>query len=315
VPPNRPSRRVTAPLERVAGLALVVTALGASQTGAQELTPRVYAPSPTGANLVAVNYGRSWGGLLFDPSLPFDDVDAHINTGSLLYGRTFGVRGRSASVIVALPYVWGDVDGRVEGEYRRITRSGLADLRGQLTVNLVGGPALTPREFAALRPYTILGFSLSVVAPTGQYDPTKLINIGSNRWSVKPELGFSKTKGRWYLELYGGVWVFGDNANFFGGALREQDPIGTVQAHASYTFKPRLWLAGDATFYTGGRTTVSGVTKADLQRNSRLGLTLALPVGRGSVLKVAWATGFTTRIGADFDSLGIALQTVWFGRP
>jgi hypothetical protein len=253
--------------------------------------------------------------LLFDPSLPFDDVNAHINTGSLLYGRTFGLLGRSASAIVALPYVWGDVDGLVDGEYRGITRSGLADLRGQLTVNLAGGPALTPREFATHRPDTILGFSLSVAVPSGQYDPAKLINIGSNRWSVKPELGFSKTKGRWYLELYGGVWVFSDNSDFFGGARREQDPIGTFQAHVSYTFKPRLWLAGDATFYTGGRTTVNGVRKADLQRNSRVGLTLALPVGRRSALKVSWATGFTTRVGADFDSLGIAFQTLWFGRP
>lgn len=314
-PLNRPQGGATAHFDRVVGLALAVLGLCGVQAFAQELTPRVYAPSPTGANIVVAGYGRSWGGLLFDPSLPFDDVNAHINTGSLLYGRTFGLLGRSASGVVALPYVWGDVDGLVDGQYRGITRSGLADLRGQLTLNLAGGPALTPREFATHRPDTVLGFSLSVAAPSGQYDPAKLINIGSNRWSVKPELGVSKTKGPWYLELYGGVWVFSDNSHFFGGVRREQDPIGTFQAHVSYTFKPRLWLAGDATFYTGGRTTVNGVRKADLQRNSRVGLTLALPVGRRSALKVSWATGFTTRVGADFDSLGVAFQTVWFGRP
>jgi len=111
------------------------------------------------------------------------------------------------------------------------------------------------------------------------------------------------------------VWMFSDNTDFFGGSVREQDPIGTFQAHLSYTFKPRLWLSADATFYTGGRTTVNGVARADLQRNSRLGVTLALPVGRCSALKVAWASGFTTRVGADFDSLGVAFQTVWFRRP
>jgi hypothetical protein len=264
---------------------------------------------------VVLGYGRSTGGVLFDPSLPFDDVNAAINRGSLLYGRTFGLFGRSANAAVALPYVWGDVDGLVEGEYRRITRSGLGDLRGQLTVNVLGGPALTPREFASHSPGTVLGLSLAVVAPTGQYDPSKLINIGSNRWSLKPEMGVSKTWGRWYLELYGGVWVFSDNTDFFGGSVREQDPIGTFQAHVSYTFKPRLWLAANATFYTGGRTTLDGAAKADLQRNSRLGLTLTLPVGRRSAVKVAWASGFTTRVGADFDSLGVAFQTVWFRRP
>ena len=282
---------------------------------AQELTPRVYHPAPTGGNLVQVSYGRAQGEVLFDPSLPFEDVNAGINTGTLLLGRTFGLFGRSANVIVGLPYTWGDIDGRVEGEYQRVTRSGLGDLRGIITFNFVGGPALTPREFAQHRPDTIVGLSLAVVAPTGQYDPSKLINIGSNRWSVKPQLGLSKTFGPWYLELYGGVWLFSNNTNFYGGSLREQDPIGTFQAHVSYTFRRGLWVAGNATFYGGGRTTLDGVVKADLQSNSRLGVTLALPLGRRTTLKAAWATGFTTRIGADFDSFGVAVSTFWFGKP
>mgnify|MGYP001813000398 CR=1 FL=1 len=287
----------------------------ASGAVAQELTPRVYHPVPTGGNLVQIAYGRATGEVLFDPSLPFEDVNAGINTGALLVGRTFGLFGRSANAIVGLPYTWGDIDGLVEGEYQRVTRSGLGDLRGVVTVNLLGGPALSRQEFAKHRPGTILGLSLAVVAPTGQYDPSKLINIGSNRWSIRPQLGLSKTVGPWYLELYGGVWFFGDNQDFYGGSHREQEPIGTVQAHASYTFKPRLWVAGNATFYNGGRTTLNGVQKADLQSNSRLGVTLALPLGRRSTLKLAWATGFTTRIGADFDSLGVALSTSWFGKP
>jgi hypothetical protein len=306
--PGRGRRRALGAL-----LSLLVSA--ASGAAAQELNPRAYAPMPTGANIVMLSYGRSSGGVLFDPSLPVEDVHAVIHASALLYGHSFGLLGRSANAIVALPYAWGSMDGLLSGEYLQITRSGLADLRGQLTVNLIGGPALAPREFATQRPTTILGVSVAVAAPTGQYDPAKLVNIGSNRWSFKPEVGFSRTKGRWYLELYGGAWVFGTNRNYYGGGVREQDPIGTFQAHVSYTFKPRLWLAGDATFYTGGRTTVNGTAKADLQKNSRLGAALALPVGKRSALKVSWATGFTTRIGADFDSFGVAFQTVWFGRP
>lgn len=308
---ERPSRGCRPAVGALLPLLLSV-ATGAT---AQELNPRAYAPMPTGANIVMAAYGRSSGGVLFDPSLPVEDVHAVIHSAALLYGHSFGLFGRSANAMVALPYAWGEMDGLLLGEYQRITRSGLADLRGQLTVNLLGGPALTPREFASHRPTTILGLSLAVAAPTGQYDHAKLINIGSNRWSFKPEVGFSRTKGRWYLELYGGVWIFGTNGDYYGGSTREQDPLGTFQAHASYTFKPRLWLAADATFYTGGRTTVNGAAKADLQRNSRLGAALALPVGRRSALKVSWATGFTTRIGADFDSIGVAFQTVWSGRP
>ncbi len=297
------------------GAFLVVLGVGVASGSAQELTPRFYAPAPTGVNILVLGYGRSTGGVLFDPSLPFDDVNATIHTSSLLYGRTFSLFGRSTNVGVALPYVWGEIDGYVEGEYARVTRSGLADLRAQLTVNILGGPALTPKEFASLRPDTVVGLSLVLAGPTGQYDPAKLINIGSNRWSLKPQLGVSKTLGPWYLELYGGVWFFTDNTDFYGGSLREQNPIGTLQAHVGYTFKPRLWLAADGTFYTGGGTRLNGTDKADTQSNSRLGATLALPVGRRSNLKVSWATGFTTRIGADFDTFGVALQTVWFGKP
>ena len=252
---------------------LVVLGLGMAPATAQELTPRAYAPSPTGGNIVLLAYGRSAGEVLFDPVLPFDDVSSTINSGSLLYGRTFGLLGRSANAAVVLPYIWGELDGFVEGEHRQVTRSGLGDLRAQLTVNVLGGPALAPREFASHRPDTVLGFSIAVSAPSGQYDASKLINLGANRWSFKPQLGFSKTLGRWYLELYGGVWIFRTNTDFFGGSVREQDPLGTRQAHASFTFRPRLWL------------------------------------------KVAWASGFTTRNGADFDSLGVAWQTVWFGNP
>ena len=300
---------------RWAGAGLLVLALLTGRAGAQELTPRAYAPNPTGGNIFLLGYARSTGGVLFDPALPFDDVNAAINAGSLLYGRTFGLFGRSASAQIGLPYVFGDIDGYVEGEYHEITRSGLNDLRAKVTVNLLGGPALSPREFVERRPGTVLGVSLAVVAPTGQYDPSKIINIGSNRWSLKPEVGVSKTWGHWYAELYGGVWFFTTNTDFYGGSVRKQDPVGTFQAHVVYTFKPRLWLAADATFYTGGRTTLDETVKADLQRNSRIGLTLAVPVGRRAALRLAWATGFTTRIGANFDTLSVGLQVAWFRNP
>jgi hypothetical protein len=282
---------------------------------AQELEPRAYAPNPTGVNFVLLGYGHSSGNIVFDAALPISDVSARLNHTSLAYGRTFGLFGRGAAATVVLPYVWGSVEGNV-GEVRRaITRSGLADTRLRLSMNLVGGPALAPREFAARPRGNTLGMSLSLAAPSGQYDPAKLINIGANRWSFKPELGFSHPAGRFMLELYGGVWFFTANSDFFGGVRREQQPIGTFQAHGSYTFRPRLWVAGDATYYTGGRTTVDGVAKADLQRNSRVGLTVALPTGRHHSLKLAWATGFTTRIGGDFDILAIAWQVLWFDRP
>jgi hypothetical protein len=298
---------------RLAWLALVAClGSGGRAAQAQELEPRAYSPNPTGANFVLAGYGHSTGDVVFDPSVPLTNVSAHVNQAAFFYGRTFGLFGRSASAAVQLPYVWGTVDGDVGEERRSVYRSGLADLRLRLTTNLVGGPALRPREFAARSPRTTLGASLVVVVPTGQYDPAKLINVGTHRWAIKPELGLSHPAGHWFLELYGGAWFFADNDDFFGGSLREQKSILTLQGHVSYVFRPRLWLAGDATFYTGGRTTVDGVVKADLQRNSRFGLTLAVPVRKRSSFKVSWARGLITRVGGDFDTLSVGYQFLWF---
>jgi hypothetical protein len=299
------------PARRPTLLAAVLAGVGLG-AAAQELEPRAYSPNPTGVNFAGLAYAHTSGEVVFDASLPFSDVEAKLESTSLAYIRTFGLFGRAASAGVALPYVWGSVEGNVGEDFRRITRSGLADVRLRLAANVLGGPALEPRAFAARRPKTALGASLVVVAPTGQYDPAKLVNIGSNRWAVKPELGLSQPWRHLTLEAYAGVWLFGDNDDFFGGQHREQDPLGSFQAHVAYTFKPRLWLSADANYYTGGRTRLDGRTNADLQQNSRVGITLAVPAGRRHSFKVAWATGFTTRVGGNFDTLAVAWQTLWF---
>lgn len=299
-------------MRRLESLALATFLAAAASARAQDLEPRAYSPNPTGANFVLLGYGHSTGDIVFDPSVPITNVSAAVNQGALFYGRTFSLFGRSASAAVQLPYVWGTVEGDVGEERRQAHRSGLADLRLRLTTNLLGGPALGPKEFAARRHGTTLGASLIVVAPTGQYDPSKLVNIGTHRWAFKPELGLSHPAGRWFLELYAGAWILGDNGDFYGGSLKQQQALLAAQAHASYVFRPRLWLAVDATFYTGGQTTVDGVPKADLQRNTRYGLTLAVPVRKRSSFKLSWSRGLVTRIGGDFTSVAVGYQFLWF---
>lgn len=293
------------------GLLLLLLAGVCYNAPAQELEPRAYSPNPVGANFVLVGYVRSSGDVVFDPSLPFSDVEAQLNAGTVGYGHTFGWFGRSANVAVAVPYVWGDVSGNVGEEARAITRSGPGDPRLRLGVNLVGGPALTPAEFAARAPATTLGASLTVVPPLGEYHSSKLVNIGSNRWSFKPELGVSVPVGRWFLEGYTGVWLFTDNDEFFGGVRREQDPVATLQLHASYTFRPRLWVAFDSTWYAGGGSTIAGVGNDDRLENTRIGATLSLPIGQRQSLKFTWTDGVRTRIGGDFSTVGVAWQYTW----
>jgi hypothetical protein len=285
--------------------------LAARAAWAQELEPGAYSPSPTGFNIVVVADTYSYGDLTFDPSLPVSNATARINASAFAYVRTLGIAGRSASLSFALPYARGHLEGLYLGQPQALYRSGVADPRFRIAVNLLGAPAMTPKEFAANRPDTVLGASLVVSAPLGQYDPAKLINIGNHRWAFKPELGFAHTIGQWTLEVDAGVWLYTDNTNFSNGKTRAQDPLGSFQWHVIYTFKPRMWLAFDANYFTGGRTVINGVPNQDEQRNSRAGLTYALPVTAQHSLKFSWNRGAITNIGADFNTFGVAWQYVW----
>jgi len=278
----------------------------------QEIEPRAYSPNPTGVTFVVAALGLSTGGVLTDPSVPVQDVEAELHAAAIGVGRTFGLFGRSANASIALPYFQGDFTGSVDDVDRAVSRSGIGDVRLRIATNLIGGPALTPAEFVRRKPQTSLGASLAVSMPTGEYHSDKLINVGNNRWAIKPELGLAHPIGNWYLETYAGVWLFGDNDNFLGGQRKEQDPLTSLQAHASYTFRPQLWLAFDATFYGGGRTSINGVDSADRQSNLRLGLTFSLPLATGQSLKLNWSEGASTRIGSDFTSYGITWQFTHF---
>jgi hypothetical protein len=291
-----------------------VVILGSTTTAirAQELEPRAYSPNPIGINFILTGASHSSGDVVFDPSSPLEDVSASINAGILGYGRIFGWFGRSASATIAVPYVWGDVSGNVGEDRRAVERAGAADTRLRLAINLIGGEALTPHDFARRKPQTSLGTSLVVVAPTGEYDGTKLINIGANRWAFKPEIGLSHPLDRWFFEAYAGVWFFTANDDYYGGTRREQEYVTALQAHVSYTFRPQLWLAGDVTYYRGGRTSIDGVSNANLQENLRMGLTLSVPLTGSQSLKLSWSDGTSTRIGGDFTTYALAWQYAWF---
>ncbi len=302
--------RVPAPCH-AAFLALSL-GLVARDSVAQELEPRSYAAAPTGLNLAVAGYARSTGEVLPDPSAPISDIEAEIDAAVVGYARTFDFLGRSSSVAIAVPYVNAHVTGLVFGTLRgHVDRTGLGDTRVRFAVNLYGAPARDPAEFVREKPATTFGASITVAMPTGQYDSGRLINIGAHRWAVKPEIGFAFPYGKWVFEGYAGIWIFTDNGNYFGGQLREQDPLHNLQAHISYTFRPRLWLAFDSTWYDGGATTIDGVPRLDRQSNTRLGLTLSLPLTARQSLKLVWSDGVSTRIGSDFDSWGVFWTYAW----
>ncbi|RLE35047.1 MAG: transporter [Acidobacteria bacterium] len=291
---------------------IVVSMTMVTSTGsAQELEPRAYRTMPTGLNALAFVYVFSSGNVVTEPSTPIEDLEAEAHTIVLGYVRSFGLFGRSANLMLSMPYVYMSASATLGGSFVEGDRGGWATPRARLAVNLLGGPALKPKEFAKYKQGRNLGVSLTVAPPGGQYTSDHLINFGTNRWGIKPEIGYSSIKGKWIFEGAVGVWVFTTNTDAPGGVTRQQNPIGSFQGHISYNFTPRLWMALNANYFTGGETTIDGVDKDDLQKNSRVGLTLSFAVGRRKSIKLAAHTGAVTSIGADFDIATIAYQVIW----
>ena len=287
-----------------------VASMGAG-TQAQELEPRSYANLPIGMNFLIAGYAYSRGGLSTDPSFPLTDAELKINAAIIAYARSLEVSGNSAKFDVILPIANVSGTATYAGEPRERDITGMGDPRFRFTYNFYGAPASSLQEFAGYRQNFIVGASVQISAPMGQYDPGRLVNVGTNRWSVKPEIGVSQEIGKLTLELDGSATYYTDNDNFLDGHRRQQDPIYAVQGHVIYSFSHGIWAALDATYYTGGQTTVDGVTGNDLQRNSRAGLTVALPVSRYNSVKLYGSSGVSTRTGSNFDTFGIAWQTRW----
>ena len=306
--------RRTAP----AAVALATCLAGAVPAGAafaQDLEPRAYSAAPVGANFLGALYLHQTGGVGLDPDLPVTNPDVTVESPAIFYSRTVDLLGRQASVGFLLPYAWADAKADIADQQRAARRSGPGDPRFRLATNLLGGPALSLDEFRNRTPSTFLGTSLTIVAPFGQYYDRNLVNIGSNRWAFKPELGLSQPLGPWSVEASVGGWFYTANDHFLGDMRREQDPILTTQGHIVYTFAPNLWLSADATYYTGGRTTVAGIRNDDRQEATRIGLSMSLPIGAGFSLKLAWSETVAARLpGSGFTNFIAGLQFTFFDK-
>jgi hypothetical protein len=276
---------------------------------AQTMEPLSYTNAPVGLNFVIAGYSYQSGSVLADPSLPINNVKATVDGATIAYSRIVDCWGQSGSIALAVPYVWLSASGDVLEQQRSVDRTGLSDVTLRLSVNLYGAPALSLKEFSQYHQDIIIGASLLVTSPSGQYIASKLVNIGTNRWSFQPSLGISKALKQWTLEGAAGVTFFTDNDEFLGNNTRQQDPLFSVQGHVIYNFNRKLWAALDATYYTGGRTAVNGgALNDDLQRNSRWGSTLAYSLTRRNSIKLYFSKGLTERSGTDFRVVGIAWQ-------
>ena len=280
---------------------------------AQDLEPRALSNVPVGMNFLLVGYGYVSGNVLLDPAIPIEGLDSRINTILGAYVRTIDVFGMSGKVDVIVPVAGGDWVGFLEGEERSRVATGAGDPRLRLSVNFLGAPALRAGEFGGYEQGTVAGASIQVGVPVGQYDPERLLNLGSNRWFFKPQVGVSHTVGPWAFEAYVSTWFYTANTDFFGGLELEQRPIWAFKTHVVRSLPRGMWVAADIGYAAGGRARVDGTLRERQLSTARFGATLAVPLSETHALKFTAATATTHDLGPDFDAFGVTYQYRWGG--
>jgi len=292
---------------------VLVVGLTAPAT-AQSLDPRSFVNTPVGMNFVSAGYGYSSGNVLFDPSVALDSAELVIQGPAGGYARALDLGGLSGKVDAAAGWACADGHAQLEGE--RVSRHicGLTDPTAHISVNVLGAPAVTLREYPKYRQNVLVGAGLRVTAPLGQYDPARLVNIGAHRWVIKPELAVSKAVGRLTLELLAAVSFFTTNGDFLDGHTQSQAPLYSGQVNVIYTFRSGVWGGIGGVYYGGGATRTDGGPATARQENTRTGAVLVVPIGRRNSLKLSWITGVTTRTGSDFDTFSGSWTYRWGGR-
>jgi Putative MetA-pathway of phenol degradation len=298
---------------------MVIAASSWKPVWAQDLSPRAYLITPLHFNAVVMTYAFFSGSVDFDGAAPITGATGTYSVPILGYYHSFNFFGRSANVNAVLPYAVGNFQGNLAGQPQHLYRSGLVDFTSRVSVNLKGGPAMPVQEYMKWREKTLVGVSLKVLAPTGQYDPRKLVNWGVNRWAFKPELGYSRRWGNWILDAYGGAWFYTTNPRYYSPPNpkpQSESPIGSFEGHLSYDVKPKLWFSLDGNYWFGGVTSLSGIEDpATRQTSSRIGATAAIPLGQHQSVKISYNNGAYIRFGGNYQSLSVGWQYSWLGWP
>ena len=286
------------------------------QVKAQDLEPRRWAHLPSGMTIVGAGYAYTDSFVYFSPFWKITDTSAEINSLGVSAIYTFDLAGKSARVSFLLPYVSGRWEGNVDNVYETVKRNGFADPRLRLSVNLYGAPALKGTEYAQYRAQhatnTVVGASLAMSAPLGQYDEDELINISANRWTVRPQIGMVHSRGPWSFELTGSMFLFSDNNNFIDNTRLEQKTMYAAQAHVIYDLKPGLWVSLSTAYASGGRVYLEKTKTAFEVENWLWAASFGFPIGKSQSVKLTWLSGRTQNdVGRDSDNLLLSWSMRW----
>jgi len=284
---------------------LGVLSAGAGTALAQDLEPRRWTQLPVGTNILGVGYEIRTGDIRFDPALRISDATFTLHTAAVAYNHYFDLWGRTARFDCLIPVQTGEWRGMVNGERASVSRRGLADPRIRFSVNLIGGASVSAEDYAeyirSQSERTTIGAALSLYLPLGDYDDDKLINLGQNRFTIRPQLGVLHTRGPWSFELTGSTFFYTENDDFFGDNSLEQDPLFGMQAHVVRTLGGGFWLSGGVAYAWGGETQVNGIENDDARSNLLYGLSFGVPVSGNQSLRVGYIRS-DTRVDTGADS-------------
>ena len=279
--------------------------------GAQDIEPRRWTAMPIGMNVLGAGYAYTTGDIAFDPVLQIEDATLEMQTLIASYSHSFALFGRSARVDVLVPWQHGDWQGLLEGAPASTSRNGLDDPFLRMSVNLYGAPALDAAEFRKRAieqsANTIVGAAVSFGMPLGDYLEDRLLNLGQNRFIIRPQIGVLHTRGKWSFELTGSTYFFTENDEFWDGNTLKQDPIHALQAHVVYVFRPRLWASLSVAHGWRGETTINGVPKDNDKADVLAALSVGFPIAQKQQIKLAFIRSETNRYtGADLDTIAVA---------
>ena len=301
-----PGRRTAPALLLLLAPLLLLAAAG--RAAAQDLEPRRWSHLPRGMNVFGLAVGRTEGDLFFDPVLQAKDVEVTADTYLASFVHSFGLFERSARVDVLVPHASSKWEGLVSDVPASTQRTGFADPRIRLSVNLVGAPSLAGPEFMEFKKEnptnTIVGAAVSIVLPWGEYKENKLLNLGGNRYVFRPQLGVLHIRGPWSYELTASTFFFTTNDEFFNGNKRQQDPLHAVQAHVVRSFEGGWWASAGAAYGWSGESKINGERQGDRRGDLLSGFSVGCPVGKNQSVKVGYIRSRTQKdVGADTDSV------------
>ncbi len=304
---------IRAPFKKLLLMVFLMSGLMPGEAWTRDLEPRSYINIPIDQNFVSIVYVYSEGDVNVDPSIPLKDAHLRIHGPVFVYMRSLDIAGNSARFDVSLPYRCASGSALNNGKPVSGKVCGQGDMEARLIYNFYGAPALEMEDFVRQKKDVVVGASLQVGVPTGRYDMSRLVNIGSNRWFIEPEIGASFPWRNFSVEMAAGVNIYGDNNAYIGGVTLKQDPLYNLQAHFAYDFSPKQWISFSGNYFFGGITYKDGVQASEMQKMSRFGVNYAVVLDRRNVLKLSVSKGVlpTHKTGNESTNLGVSWIYLW----